>query len=100
MRGKGVSYGAVSVMNAIPCGIGSTIGIDLRTEATICDSDEQEILTIDRPEGDVDLADCEHVHRAVLAAFDRDVEDYALTVGSAGISGAEADAMLKEMDNE
>ena len=41
-----------------------------------------------------------YVHRAVLAAFDRDVEDYALTVGSAGISGAEADALLKEMDEQ
>ena len=48
---------------------------------------------------DVNLGDCESVHRAVLAAFDRDVEDYALTVGSAGISGAEADALLKEMED-
>ena len=45
-------------------------------------------------EGGADLADCEYVHRAVLAAFDRDIEDYALTVGSAGISSEEADQML------
>jgi len=31
----------------------------------------------------------------VLAAFDRDVEDYALTVGSLGISREEADEILK-----
>ncbi len=43
----------------------------------------------------VDLADCEYVHRAVLSAFDRDVEDYALTVSSKGISASEADEMLK-----
>ena len=43
----------------------------------------------------VDLADCEYVHRAVLSAFDRDVEDYALTVSSQGISAREADEMLK-----
>ena len=43
----------------------------------------------------VDLQDCEYVHRAVLAAFDRDVEDYALTVSSEGISAEEADEMLK-----
>ena len=57
-------------------------------------------VTITKGADPVNLGDCEFVHRAVLAAFDRDVEDYALTVGSAGISGAEADAMLKEMDNE
>ena len=43
---------------------------------------------------EVTIADCEYVHRAVLAAFDRDIEDYALTVGSAGISSEEADQML------
>ena len=52
-------------------------------------------VTIDRPGADVELADCEYVHRAVLAAFDRDVEDYALTVTSVGIDAAEADEMLK-----
>ncbi|MBR0111236.1 MAG: hypothetical protein IKR32_03125 [Bacteroidales bacterium] len=55
-------------------------------------------VTIDRADAPVGLADCEHVHRAVLAAFDRDVEDYALTVTSLGISGAEADEMLKTID--
>ena len=49
MTGIGVSYGAVSVMNAIPCGIGSTIGIDLRTEATFDISDRTEIILVGRP---------------------------------------------------
>ncbi len=31
--GYGVSFGAVSVLNAIPAGIGATVGIDLKTEA-------------------------------------------------------------------
>ena len=31
--GSGISYGAVTVINAIPCGIGSTIGIDLATRS-------------------------------------------------------------------
>lgn len=49
----------------------------------------------------VDLSDCEFVHRAVLAAFDRNVEDYSLTVGSQGMDAAEADAMLRDMtENE
>ena len=56
--------------------------------------------TIDREGESISLADCEYVHRAVLAAFDRNVEDYSLTVSSAGISGAEADELLKKMENE
>ena len=59
------------------------------------DDDNVFEVTIDRPEADVDLADCEYVHRAVLTAFDRDVEDYSLTVSSVGIDAAEADEMLK-----
>lgn len=35
---------------------------------------------------DVTIDDCVKVNDAVLAAFDRDVEDYELTVGSYGIS--------------
>jgi len=31
--GKGTSHGAITVINAMPCGIGSTIGITLRTDA-------------------------------------------------------------------
>ena len=59
------------------------------------DDDNNIEVTIDKPVG-ADLSDCEFVHRAVLAAFDRDIEDYALTVGSAGISAEEADAMMNE----
>ena len=66
----------------------------------IADDDNNFDVTIDKDGGAVNLGDCEYVHRAVLAAFDRDVEDYALTVGSAGISGAEADALLKDMEEE
>ena len=55
-------------------------------------------VTIDKDGADVELADCEYVHRAVLAAFDRNIEDYALTVGSVGIDAAEADEMLKNIN--
>ena len=54
-------------------------------------------ITIDKEGADVDLKDCEFVHRAVLAAFDRNIEDYSLTVTSPGISGEEADEMLKKI---
>ena len=49
MKGIGISYGAVSVLNAIPCGIGSTIGISLKTEAVFTDGDGQDVELIDRP---------------------------------------------------
>lgn len=57
-------------------------------------------VVLDKENGDVTLDDCEFVHRAVLDRFDRNVEDYALTVGSAGIDSAEADEMLNNMEKE
>ena len=59
------------------------------------DDDNVFEVVIDRKDGNVDLGDCD---RAVLAAFDRNIEDYALTVGSAGIDAAEADEMLKTIN--
>lgn len=65
-------------------------------EISFDDEDNVFEVTIDKIDGsDVDLQDCEGVHRAVLAAFDRNVEDYSLTVGSVGISAEEADEILK-----
>ena len=60
------------------------------------DDDNNIEITIAREGAPVELQHCEAVHRAVLAAFDRDVEDYALTVSSEGISGEEADRLLQE----
>jgi len=42
-------------------------------------------VTIEKEEGSVDMDDCIAVNDAVLAAFDRDEEDYSLTVTSAGL---------------
>lgn len=65
------------------------------------DEDDNVIeVTIDKENEDVRLGDCEFVHRAVLGAFDRNIEDYALTVTSLGIDGSEADEMLKAIENE
>ena len=45
LTGYGVSYGAISVLNAIPCGIGAAIGINLKTEAWFDrDADKTEII--------------------------------------------------------
>lgn len=62
------------------------------------DDDNVFEVTIDKADADVELSDCEYVHRAVLGAFDRNIEDYALTVGSVGIDAAEADEMLKTIN--
>lgn len=69
------------------------------TVADVAFNDDDNIfdVTIDKASG-VELDDCEYVHRAVLAAFDRDVEDYALTVGSKGIDAAAADEILQTMN--
>jgi len=62
------------------------------------DDDNVFEVTIDREGEPVGLEDCEFVHRAVLAAFDRNIEDYALTVGSLGIGSEEADEILKTFE--
>ncbi|MBS7606914.1 MAG: shikimate kinase [Candidatus Bathyarchaeia archaeon] len=35
MIGKAVAYGAVTIVNAISCGLGAALGVSLRTEATV-----------------------------------------------------------------
>lgn len=42
-------------------------------------------LTIERDSGSVDMDDCTAVNDAFLGLFDRDAEDYSLTVTSAGL---------------
>ena len=42
-------------------------------------------VVLDKETGTVGMEDCIAVNDAVLTAFDRDVEDYALTVTSAGL---------------
>lgn len=62
------------------------------------DDDNVFEVVMDKENGSVDLDDCEYVHRAVLSAFDRNIEDYALTVGSAGLDPSEADEILKTIN--
>jgi shikimate kinase len=80
MTGTGISHGAVSVMNAIPCGIGSTIGIGLRTEARFEPSGRIEIELADRSGMDDSLARA-CVSRA-LESIGESVEGYRLTVST------------------
>ena len=90
----------ICVDNAAGCNAGGVMDYVFSALYGIADlvfDDDDNVfdVTIDKPEGDVDLADCEYVHRAVLSEFDRNIEDYALTVGSAGIDASEADELLK-----
>ncbi|MBR4756230.1 MAG: hypothetical protein IK076_04745, partial [Bacteroidales bacterium] len=47
--------------------------------------DNDIVLTVEKEVGDVELEDCIALNDAFLSAFDKDVEDYSLTVSSAGL---------------
>ncbi len=81
MTGTGISYGAISVLNAIPCGIGSTIGIDLRTEAVFEPTDGGiRITLVDRPGMNDRLV--RQCVRETLKAIGKEVPGYDLTIRS------------------
>ena len=48
--------------------------------------DNRIVVEVDSREGSVKIDDCVAINRAVEASFDRDVEDYELEVGSAGLT--------------
>jgi len=55
--GFGVSHGAITVINAIPCGTGSTIGIALRTTATFTQGGSvKNIKILNDPTENVEMA--------------------------------------------
>ena len=81
MTGRGVSYGAISVLNAIPCGFGSTIGVDLRTEAVFEPTDGPiEVKLVDRPKMSDRLV--RYCVRETLAAIAENPAGYDLMVTS------------------
>ena len=53
--------------------------------------DNDVTLTVEKEHGEVDLEDCVALNDAFLSAFDKDAEDYSLTVSSAGILSAADD---------
>lgn len=46
MNGSGRSHGSITVINAMPCGIGATIGVDLWTRAAFSDAGEGRTVRI------------------------------------------------------
>jgi shikimate kinase len=80
MTGYGVSHGAVTVMNAIPCGKGSTIGIDVKTEAKFDIAESTKITLMDREDLSTDL-----VRTCVRSTYEwigMEPERYSLVVSS------------------
>ena len=53
-------------------------------EVTVSKDNDIEVV-IEKEEGVVDWEDCAAIDKVVHEAFDQDVEDYALTVSSAGL---------------
>ena len=47
--------------------------------------DNDVVLTVEKEVGEMDLEDCIALNDTFLAIFDKDVEDYSLTVSSAGL---------------
>lgn len=46
MTGNGCSHGSITVINAMPCGIGATIGVGLTTSARFDEADDGRVVTI------------------------------------------------------
>ena len=53
-------------------------------EVTVSKDNDIEIV-IEKEDGEVDWEDCSAIDKVMHEAFDQDVEDYALTVSSAGL---------------
>lgn len=66
MKGVGVSHGAITVMNAIPCGIGATIGVDMITRAVFEEGGTEKVVHISGNPGEDDTA----ARLCVSAAYD------------------------------
>ncbi len=48
----GISHGSITVINAMPCGIGSTIGVSLETKAIFSESGDDRDVTIGNDSGE------------------------------------------------
>lgn len=82
MTGIGQSHGAITVINAMPCGIGSTIGVALETKATFSQGGEGRNVTIvnDPTENDSMARIC--VRRAYEVAGIEEPTDWTLETDS------------------
>lgn len=59
-------------------------GSSFLVDVTVSKGNDIVVIIDDDERVDVDM--CEKLHRGIEAAFDRDIEDYSLEVGSAGLT--------------
>ena len=82
MTGRGISYGAITVINAMVCGIGCTIGTGLRTEAVFSDRSDMRIVSILNDPGEDTAMARICVRRAFEYAGVEEPEGWSLTTDS------------------
>lgn len=82
MTGKGVSHGAVTVVNAMPTGMGATIGIELKTLAVFePGGDSRKVIITNDPQEDTKMA-VYCVEEAFKVMKKTEPEGWTLTVDS------------------
>lgn len=82
MTGTGRSHGAITVINAMPCGIGATIGVGLETRAAFSEGGGQRSVTIMNDESEDDTMARICVARAYQAAGLTEPEAWCLETDS------------------
>lgn len=82
MTSRGTSHGSITVINAMPCGIGATIGVDLETRATFSVQGSERTVSIANDRGeDTTMAEiC--VHTAYRHAGIEEPEGWRLETDS------------------
>lgn len=61
-------------------------GSDMFLVSTDVSTDNRIVVEIEKHHGSITIDDCVTINNAIEANFDRDVEDYELEVGSAGLT--------------
>lgn len=82
MTGIGRSHGAITVINAMPCGIGATIGVDLRTTARFSPDGPERTVRIMSDASEDDTMACICVRRAYEQAGLEEPEGWTLETES------------------
>jgi len=77
-----ISHGAITVINAIPCGIGATVGIDLRTMSEFkVSGSKRSVRIVNDPDEDTTMA-CICVKNTFRYFDEEEPEGWSLTVDS------------------
>jgi shikimate kinase len=82
MTGIGVSHGSITVINAMPCGIGATIGADLETRAVFTVTGDSRTVEISNDPGENTTMARICVSKAYETAGEKEPEGWSLTTES------------------